>query len=72
MCELEKRDRLDDVGNKLKRFAKEQLLYWLEVLSLTESFSRVAGRALREAGSWVMVSYVSSPRWNYTHLVVDS
>ena len=72
MCELEMREDLDKIRDMLRRFAKGQLLYWLEVLSLTESFSRVAGRALREASSWITVRYVSSPRWRlHSRIAVD-
>ena len=58
MCELENPEGLTVVRSKLGDFANARLLYWLEVLSLTDCFTRVAGRALNDASSWIEVSVI--------------
>ena len=45
----------------LSDFAKERLLFWFEVLSLTGSFGRVATDALTVASDWSKVSLLV--RW---------
>ncbi|KAL5526780.1 hypothetical protein ACEPAF_8505 [Sanghuangporus sanghuang] len=52
VCELPSEDRPIAVLTKLKIFVETHLLYWLEVLSLTEQYDRVAVRALLDASRW--------------------
>lgn len=72
MCELEKRDNLDRVRDKLRLFMKEKLLYWLEVLSLTKCFTRIAGRALNDASLWIEVGNFPQPIALHTHVVISN
>ena len=58
MCELKNPEALTVVRSKLGDFANARLLYWLEALSLMECFTRVAGRALNDASSWIEVSVI--------------
>ena len=58
MCELESPGSLTAVRKRLEDFTNTRFLYWLEVLSLTECFTRVAGRALNDASSWIEVSSI--------------
>ena len=54
MCELTSLDGV--IVDRLKDFAYARLLYWFEVLSLTECFARVACRALNDASALIEVS----------------
>ena len=45
-----------DLCEQLKSFAQHQLLFWFEVLSLTEAFSDHIGAALVYTIQWVGVS----------------
>ncbi|KAL5513412.1 hypothetical protein ACEPAH_3811 [Sanghuangporus vaninii] len=69
---LEWSDSLTNVRDKLKNFASAHLLYWLEVLSLTGCFIRVAGRSLHVASSWTTMidAELSSFLWTAYRLVV--
>ncbi|KAL5526912.1 hypothetical protein ACEPAF_8639 [Sanghuangporus sanghuang] len=52
MCELSNSDVSTELKDRMKTFGNEHLLYWLEVLSLTGKFNRVAIRALYDASMW--------------------
>ena len=56
LCDLEWSDTRIKMRRELRIFATSILLCWLEVLSLTGSFIRVAARALYDASSWISVS----------------
>ena len=45
-----------ELGNLLKTFAHNKLLFWFEVLSLTDTFDDYVGTALTYAISWLGVS----------------
>ncbi|EJD08073.1 WD40 repeat-like protein [Fomitiporia mediterranea MF3/22] len=55
-----------DVVRKLTDFAYNYMLYWLEVLTLTKQFKRVAGRALLDAIIWASLNndQLSSFLWD--------
>ncbi|KAL5525989.1 hypothetical protein ACEPAG_7327 [Sanghuangporus baumii] len=55
-CELPSEDKPTAVLSKLKKFMESHLLYWFEVLSLTEQYDRVAVRALFDTSQWATVS----------------
>ncbi|KAL5485795.1 hypothetical protein ACEPAI_6837 [Sanghuangporus weigelae] len=52
VCELPLEDKPTTVLSKLKEFMERHLLYWFEVLSLTEQYDRVAIRTLLDASQW--------------------
>ena len=70
MCELKNSEVSTVVRSKLGDFANARLLYWLEVLSLTDCFTRVAGRALNNASSWIEVSVIERFIDQFAHVAV--
>ncbi|OCB90484.1 WD40 repeat-like protein [Sanghuangporus baumii] len=65
LCEVSQSFISTTLLDQLKVFANFHLLYWLEVLSLTGNFNRVAARALYEASLWTspIDSEISSLLW---------
>ena len=70
MCELKNQEVSTVVRSKLRDFANARLLCWLEVLSLTDCFTRVADRALNDASSWIEVSVIERFIDQFAHVAV--
>ncbi|EJC99151.1 WD40 repeat-like protein [Fomitiporia mediterranea MF3/22] len=64
----------EDMADRLEKYAYNHLPYWLEVLSLTKHFTRLAGRALLDAVLWSAVcsdeTGISSFLWDAYKLVI--
>ncbi|KAL5526138.1 hypothetical protein ACEPAG_7476 [Sanghuangporus baumii] len=52
LCDLSNSAVSAELKDRMKSFGKEHLLHWLEVLSLTGQFARIAIRALYDASMW--------------------